>query len=63
MQLLWINLVTDGLPAVALGMEAVEPDVMNRKPKPKDEGIFAHGFGLAHPVAGSHVRPVNSYWL
>lgn len=46
MQLLWINLVTDGLPAVALGMEEVEPDVMNHKPKPKDEGIFAHGFGM-----------------
>ncbi len=46
MQLLWINLVTDGLPAVALGMEAVESDVMNQQPKPKDEGIFAHGLGL-----------------
>ncbi len=46
MQLLWINLVTDGLPAIALGMEAVEPDIMERKPKPKDEGIFAHGLGL-----------------
>ena len=46
MQLLWINLVTDSLPAIALGMEAVEPDVMDRKPKPKDEGIFAHGLGV-----------------
>ncbi len=46
MQLLWINLVTDGLPAVALGMEAVEEGVMREKPKPKDEGMFAHGFGL-----------------
>lgn len=43
MQLLWINLVTDSLPAISLGMEAVEPDVMQRKPKPKDESIFAHG--------------------
>ena len=46
MQLLWINLVTDSLPAVALGMEAVESDVMTRGPKPKSEGIFAHGFGV-----------------
>lgn len=46
MHLLWINLVTDGLPAVALGMEAVESDVMEKKPKAKTEGIFAHGFGL-----------------
>ena len=45
-QLLWINLITDSLPAVALGMEAVEPDVMSRKPKPKEEGLFANGFGL-----------------
>ncbi len=46
MQLLWINLVTDSLPAVALGMEAVEQDIMDRKPKPKNEGIFAHGLGI-----------------
>ena len=46
MQLLWINLVTDSLPAVALGMETVETDVMCHKPKPKDESIFAHGFGV-----------------
>lgn len=45
MQLLWINLVTDSLPAIALGMEPVENDVMNHKPKGKNEGIFAHGFG------------------
>ena len=46
MQLLWINLVTDSLPAIALGMEPVESDIMDRKPKPKDEGLFAHGFGV-----------------
>jgi Ca2+-transporting ATPase len=45
-QLLWINLATDSLPAIALGMESVEEDVMSRKPKPKSEGIFANGFGL-----------------
>lgn len=46
MQLLWINLVTDSLPAVALGMEAVDPNIMNKKPRPKKEGIFAHGLGV-----------------
>ena len=46
MQLLWINLVTDSLPAIALGMEEVEADVMRQKPRPKNEGIFAHGFGV-----------------
>ena len=45
-QLLWINLITDSLPAVALGMEPVEADVMERKPKPKNEGLFAHGYGV-----------------
>ncbi len=52
MQLLWINLVTDSLPAIALGMEAVEEDVMERKPKPKNEGIFAHGLGLRVVLQG-----------
>ena len=52
MHLLWINLVTDSLPAIALGMEAVEADVMSRKPKPKNEGIFAHGLGIRVVVQG-----------
>ncbi len=52
MQLLWINLVTDSLPAIALGMEAVESDVMDRKPKPKNEGIFAGGLGIRVVLQG-----------
>ena len=52
MQLLWINLVTDSLPAIALGMEAVEPDIMERKPKPKNEGIFANGLGIRVVLQG-----------
>ncbi len=52
MQLLWINLVTDSLPAIALGMEPVEDDVMTRKPKPKSEGIFAHGLGIRVVLQG-----------
>lgn len=52
MQLLWINLVTDSLPAIALGMEAVEKDVMDRDPKPKNEGIFAHGLGIRVVLQG-----------
>jgi Ca2+-transporting ATPase len=51
--LLWINLVTDSLPAVALGMEAVESDVMRRKPKPREESIFAHGLGLRVGLQGA----------
>lgn len=52
MQLLWINLVTDSLPAIALGMEPVEKDIMEQKPKPKNEGIFAHGLGIQVVLQG-----------
>ncbi|MDO4740214.1 MAG: cation-translocating P-type ATPase [Eubacteriales bacterium] len=52
MQLLLINLATDSLPAIALGMEAVERDVMTRKPRPKSEGLFAHGYGLQIALQG-----------
>ena len=52
-QLLWINLVTDSLPAIALGMEAVEKDVMKHPPRPKDEGLFAHKFGLVIGLQGA----------
>ncbi|MBP1575905.1 MAG: cation transporting ATPase C-terminal domain-containing protein, partial [Oscillospiraceae bacterium] len=52
MQLLWINLVTDSLPAIALGTEPVEKDVMDRKPKPKNESIFAHKLGLKVALQG-----------
>lgn len=52
MQLLWINLVTDSLPAIALGMEPVEKDIMKQKPKPKNEGIFAHGLGVKVVLQG-----------
>ncbi|MDR1800816.1 MAG: cation-translocating P-type ATPase [Lachnospiraceae bacterium] len=52
MQLLWINLVTDSLPAITLGMEAVEGDVMKRKPKPKKQGIFAGGLGAQVIIEG-----------
>ena len=53
MQLLWINLVTDSLPAIALGMEPVESDVMDRKPKPKNEGLFANGLGVRVVLMGA----------
>ena len=63
MQLLWINLVTDSMPAIALGMEPVEPDIMEQKPKPKEEGIFAHGLGRPDRPAGIHVRYSDLDWL
>ncbi len=44
--LLWVNLITDSLPAFALGMEPTEPDVMERKPRKKDENFFSEGLGF-----------------
>jgi len=44
--LLWINLITDSLPALALGMEAGEKDVMKQKPRSTKDGIFAGGVGF-----------------
>ncbi len=52
MQLLWINLVTDSLPAIALGMEPIEKGIMDEKPRPKKEGLFAHGLGLRVVLQG-----------
>ncbi|WP_028043680.1 cation-translocating P-type ATPase [Candidatus Stoquefichus massiliensis] len=52
MQLLWINLVTDSLPAIALGMEEIEDDVMNEPPRHKDESIFAHRLGARIIIQG-----------
>lgn len=42
-QLLWINLVTDSLPAIAIGLEPPDKDIMNRKPQDSKKGIFADG--------------------
>ncbi len=53
MHLLWINLVTDALPAISLGMEAVEEGIMNHKPKSKDEGLFANGLAFRIVLQGA----------
>jgi Ca2+-transporting ATPase len=53
MQLLWINLITDSLPAIALGMEPIGEKIMERKPKPKEEGLFAGGLTLQVIIQGT----------
>jgi Ca2+-transporting ATPase len=50
-QLLWINLITDSLPAIALGMDPGNPDVMKEKPRPAKENFFANGAGM-HVLLG-----------
>lgn len=50
-QLLWINLLTDSLPAIALGMDGDDSDVMNEKPRDAKESFFSQGAGI-HVVLG-----------
>lgn len=52
-QILWVNLVTDGLPAMALGVDPPEPDVMRRPPRDPREGLFAGGLGMRILVEGA----------
>ena len=51
-QLLWINMVTDSTPGLALGMEKAEGDIMSRKPRPANEGLFANGAGASMAIQG-----------
>ncbi len=51
-QILFVNLITDSLPAIALGMESVESDVMTLPPRKKGEGLFSGGMGVSLLVLG-----------
>ncbi len=64
-QLLWLNLVTDSLPALALGMEPVEPSVMREKPRPASQPLFDRAFSLRLAWQGVMVGLLTlaAYWL
>ncbi len=64
-QLLWLNLVTDSLPALALGMEPVEPSVMEEKPRSASEPLFTRAFSLRLAWQGLMVGLLTlaAYWL
>ncbi|MBS4829817.1 MAG: cation-translocating P-type ATPase [Firmicutes bacterium] len=63
--LLWINLVTDCFPALALGMEKAEPDIMKRKPRDAKAGIFAGGMGVDIAYQGALITllTLGSYFI
>ena len=65
MHLLWINLITDTFPALALGMEEGERDLMKRKPRDDKEGIFAGGVGLNVVLQGIFIGVITllSYFI
>ncbi len=52
-QILWVNLVTDGLPAIALGVDPPDTDVMERPPRNPKEGVFARGLHVKIAVRGA----------
>ncbi len=51
-QILWINLITDALPAIALGVDPGDPDVMKQKPRSAKESFFAGGAGFRAIIGG-----------
>ena len=59
--ILWINLITDTLPAIALGMEEAEQDVMNRPPRSRKESIFADGLGFDIAFQGLVIAAVTVF--
>lgn len=63
--LLWINLITDCFPALALGMEPGEADIMKRKPRDTEDGIFAGGLGVDVLLQGAIVTGLTllSYFV
>lgn len=67
--LLWINMVTDSLPGLALGMEKAEGDIMRRRPRSTSDGIFSNGAGVDMVWQGIYLAIIEiaayviGYWL
>ena len=63
--LLWLNLITDCFPALAMAMEEAEPDIMEREPRSSTDGIFAGGMGLDCLVQGAMIGTLTlvSYFV
>ena len=63
--LLWLNLITDCFPALAMAMEEAEPDIMEREPRSSTDGIFAGGMGLDCLVQGAMIGALTlvSYFV
>ena len=63
--LLWLNLITDCFPALAMAMEEAEPDIMEREPRNADDGIFANGMGLDCLIQGAFIGMLTliSYFI
>jgi len=58
-QLLWVNLVTDSLPAISLGLEKAERDVMKQKPIQKGESLFARGMAFEMLAGGIYIGLIS----
>ena len=63
-QILWINLITDSFPALALGVEKTDPDIMKEAPRHPDESIFAGGLGTRIIIQGIMIATISlfTFW-
>ena len=66
LQILWVNLTTDGFPALALGVDPKAPDIMARPPRPPDEGVFNRAVNILMTVIAGYktllIMPLFAYY-